>query len=131
VDCSRLVTRHAPQSCWNRPVNPKPRWSIARFDNTLSASQNTPKSGRQIISCTELVTRNSASSSPQLRALQIISCTELVTISSVFWDVFDEICKRSTLKGSVDYVVVDYGNERILPCVKASHGSREESRGHL
>jgi len=38
--CSRFVTTHTPQTCWNKPGNPDPRQHRARFDNVPSAKEN-------------------------------------------------------------------------------------------
>jgi hypothetical protein len=38
--CSTFVTTHTFQSCWNKPGNPDPRQSCARFDNVPSWKEN-------------------------------------------------------------------------------------------
>jgi hypothetical protein len=38
--CSRFVTAHTFQNCWNPPRNPNPRRSRARFDNAPSVREN-------------------------------------------------------------------------------------------
>jgi len=38
--CSISVTTRNPQSCYNKPKNPGPRWHRARFDNVPSPKEN-------------------------------------------------------------------------------------------
>jgi hypothetical protein len=38
--CSRFVTTHTPQSCWNKPGNPDSRRHRACFDKVSSAKEN-------------------------------------------------------------------------------------------
>jgi hypothetical protein len=40
--CSRFVTTHTPQTCWNKPGNHDPRRHRPRFDN-VPYTKKTPK----------------------------------------------------------------------------------------